>query len=184
MSRTRAERRHNTAIVKARREAVCLSNWGVTLSHKNCNFTPNGERRSCPLCDTSKAIERNWNGRSRYNTVIDADFEDKVIHHKASTRKAPPKAKAQVGTPPRKGRDVYPGADYCPIDSAWAIAHAAQVQAQMKADAVFAEMAYDDRSDTWVTGLSIGMLEFMRTPAYALGRWNLGYRDCDLPFVS
>ncbi len=181
--RTRAERRHNTLKIKARRDLICQTYWGHTLAEGSSFYTPNGERKTPRWVAADKEFMASFIP-ARQNTVQDADFEDKVFHHKASTRKAPPKAKAQVGTPPRKGRDVYPGAEYCPIDSPWAIAHAAQVQAQMKSAAVFAEMEYDDRSDTWVTGLSIGMLEFMRSPAYALGRWNLGYREADLHKVA
>ncbi len=182
MSRTRAERRHNTAVIKARREEICKNIWCHELSEGSSYYTPNGERKSDSWMVADKYYTRMYTP-TRHNTVQDADFEDKVIHHKASTRTAPPKAKSPVGTPGRKGRNVYPGADYCPIDSAWAIAHAARVQAQMAAPP--ADIQYDeDRSDTWVTGLSIGMVEFMRSPAYALGRWNLGYRDADLSKVS
>ena len=39
-------------------------------------------------------------------------------------------------------------------------------------------------SDHHVVGLSKSMIEFMNTPAYALGRWNLGYRECDLDKVA
>ena len=113
------------------------------------------------------------------------DTYDEVIHHKSSRRVTPAKGANYKGySSGRKGRGIYPGAEYCPIDTTWAIAHAASIQAGMQAEAAFVEIDYDDRSDTWVTGLSIGMLEFMHKPAYALGRWNLGYRDCDLPLVS
>jgi hypothetical protein len=46
------------------------------------------------------------------------------------------------------------------------------------------EYDYYDPADHHVTGLSKGMIAFMSTPAYALGRWNLGYRDCDLAQFS
>ena len=106
------------------------------------------------------------------------DTYDEVTHYKSSRRSTPAKGANYKGySTGRKGRDVYPGAEYCPIDTTWAIAHAASIQTQMHTDAVFAEMAYDDHSDTWVTGMSTTMLEFMRSPAYALGRWNLGYRS-------
>ena len=180
--RTRAERRHNTAVIKARRNESTLNTWGPSLAEGSCNYTPNGERKSCSCCIT----ERNYRDSrpARQNTVIDADFEDKVIHHKASTRVTPAKAKSRTGTPGRKGRGVHPGADYCPIDSAWAIAHAAQVQASQAAMARFDAECEEDPSDTHVTGLSIEMLEFLRKPAYALGRWNLGYKSEDLPLVA
>ena len=121
---------------------------------------------------------------ARCNTVRDINFEDVVRHYKSSRRVTPAKAKsARTPWRGRAGRDIYPGADYCPIDSAWAIAHAAQVQTQMAVDAAGIQYA-EDYADRGVTGLSIEMLEFMQKPAYALGRWNLGYRDCDLAQFS
>ena len=177
MARTRAERRHNTAIIKARRNAEMLNIWGCSLDEGVSAYTVSGERRMMWRTPYRDEVT------TRQNTVYDEDFEDKVIHHKASTRKTPTKAKSPVGTPGRKGRNVYPGAEYCPIDSAWAIAHAAQVQAQMTAPP--ADIQYDeDLSDTHVTGLSIEMVEFLRKPVYALGRWNLGYREADLSLVQ
>ena len=179
--RTRAERRHNTAVIKARRNENSLSTWGQSLEEGSCNYSQDGERKSCTCCETEKAYRDTR--PARQNTVIDADFEDNVIHHKASTRVDTAKAKERIRTAGRKGRGVYPGAEYCPIDSAWAIAHAAQVQAQMAVDAAAIQYA-EDYADTHVTGLSIEMLEFMQKPAYALGRWNLGYRQEDLAKIA
>ena len=121
---------------------------------------------------------------ARCNTVTNLYYEDAVRHYKSSRRVTPAKAKsARTPWRGRAGRDVYPGAEYCPIDSAWAIAHAAKVQAAMAAPVAF-EYDYYDPADHHVTGLSKGMIAFMSTPAYALGRWNLGYRDCDLAQFS
>ena len=129
MSRTRAERRHNTAVIKARREYVCEVIWGHPLSEGSSFYTPNGERRGDPWWLKYEKDYLAAQVPARQNTVRDADFEDAVIHHKPSTRTAPPKAKAPNWASGRKGRGVHPGADYCPIDSPWAIAHAAKVRA-------------------------------------------------------
>ena len=177
-ARTRAERRHNTAIIKARRNAEMLNTWGCSLEEGVPHYTVSGERRMMWRVGYQDEVS------TRQNTVIDEGFEDVVRHHKSSRRVTPAKAKsARTPWRGRAGRDIYPGAEYCPIDTPWAIAHAAQVQAAMAAP-VALEYDYYDPADHHVTGLSRGMLAFMSTPAYALGRWNLGYRDCDLAQFS
>lgn len=120
------------------------------------------------------------------NTIHDLDFDDRVTHHKSSRRVTPRKGANYRGFAGRKGRGVYPGAEYCPIDTPDAIARTASVQASMAAAAVAAYEEVDlyDPSGLDVVGLSISMIEFMNTPAYALGRWNLGYRDCDIDKVA
>ena len=181
MPRQRAERRHNTAVIKARRQAICQTFHWTTLEEGSIYYSINGEKATptSGYVVLDKALIDAM-APKRQNTVRDADFEDKVFHHKASKRVTPKKAKRPLRHSGRKGRGVHPGAEYCPIDSEWAIRHAAKVQRIMAATPVQDDHALEDRSDTWVTGLSKGMINFMRNPAYALGRWNLGYRDADL----
>lgn len=63
MSRTRAERRHNTQVKTSKRKALAIrGEIDQFPAHGYCGgkITPGGEARSCPLCKSSAYYERDY----------------------------------------------------------------------------------------------------------------------------
>ena len=79
MSRSRAERRHNTHVKTSARKAKAIrGEVGQFPAHGYCGgkISPNGEARSCPLCESSKPYERGYR-----QMFLNARLESFILSH-------------------------------------------------------------------------------------------------------